>query len=293
MTVDKPSFHSSASDTDTHTAKPKEQKSWVPIVLIGIAIAYLALVQYIPAINVFIQAFSKGVGPFLSNLTRPAFLHAAWLTLLLALISLPINTVFGLCAAWAIARHKFPGRAVVLSIIDLPFSISPVVAGLMIVLLYGRNGWFGPWLQAHDIKIIFAFPGMVLATAFVSMPFVAREVIPVLEEFGKDQEEAARTLGAKDWQIFWRVTLPSIRWGLLYGLILTNARAMGEFGAVSVVSGNIADQTQSLPLFVEDAYKQYETEAAFSAAVLLALLAVVTLVLKEILERKTRIKDVE
>jgi sulfate transport system permease protein len=212
---------------------------------------------------------------------------------LLAVISLPLNTIFGLCAAWAIARHKFPGRAIVLSIIDLPFSISPVVAGLMIVLLYGRNGWFGPWLQAHDIKIIFAFPGMVLATAFVSMPFVAREVIPVLEEFGKDQEEAARTLGAKDWQIFWRVTLPSIRWGLLYGLILTNARAMGEFGAVSVVSGNIADQTQSLPLFVEDAYKQYETEAAFSAAVLLALLAVVTLVLKEILERKTSIKDVE
>jgi len=293
MTVDKPSFHSSASDEIIDTAKPKEQKKWVPIVLISIAIAYLSLVQYLPAINVFVQAFSKGVGPFLSNLTRPAFLHAAWLTLLLAAISLPLNTVFGLCAAWAIARHKFPGRAVVLSIIDLPFSISPVVAGLMIVLLYGRNGWFGPWLQAHDIKIIFAVPGMVLATAFVSMPFVAREVIPVLEEFGKDQEEAARTLGAKDWQIFWRVTLPSIRWGLLYGLILTNARAMGEFGAVSVVSGNIADQTQSLPLFVEDAYKQYETEAAFSAAVLLALLAVVTLVLKEILERKTRIKDVE
>ncbi|MEH2182893.1 sulfate ABC transporter permease subunit CysW [Nostoc sp.] len=291
MTLDKPSFHSSASVSDT--AKPKEHKSWVPIVLIGVAIAYLALVQYIPAINVFVQAFSKGVGPFLSNLTRPAFIHAAWLTLLLALIALPVNTVFGLCAAWAIARHKFPGRAVVLSIIDLPFSISPVVAGLMIVLLYGRNGWFGPWLLAHDIKVIFAFPGMVLATAFVSMPFVAREVIPVLEEFGKDQEEAARTLGAKDWQIFWRVTLPSISWGLLYGLILTNARAMGEFGAVSVVSGNIADRTQSLPLFVEDAYKQYETEAAFSAAVLLALLAVVTLVLKEILERKTRIKDVE
>jgi sulfate/thiosulfate transport system permease protein len=291
MTVDKPSFHSFASDTDT--AKPQEQKSWVPAVLIGIAIAYLALVQYIPAINVFVQAFSKGVGPFLSNLTLPAFLHAAWLTLLLAVISLPLNTVFGLCAAWAIARHKFPGRAIVLSIIDLPFSISPVVAGLMIVLLYGRQGWFGSWLQALDIKIIFAFPGMLLATAFVSMPFVAREVIPVLEEFGKDQEEAARTLGAKDWQIFWRVTLPSIRWGLLYGLILTNARAMGEFGAVSVVSGNIASQTQSLPLFVEDAYKQYETEAAFSAAVLLALLAVVTLVLKEILERKTRIKDVE
>jgi sulfate transport system permease protein len=273
--------------------KVKQQQSWVPAVLIGVAIAYLALVQYIPAINVFVQAFQKGVEPFFTNLSKPAFLHAAWLTLLLAVISLPVNTVFGLCAAWAIARHKFPGRAIVLSIIDLPFSISPVVAGLMIVLLYGRQGWFGPWLQAHDIQIVFAFPGMVLATAFVSMPFVAREVIPVLEEFGSDQEEAARTLGANDWQIFWRVTLPSIRWGLLYGLILTNARAMGEFGAVSVVSGNIADQTQSLPLFVEEAYKQYETEAAFSAAVLLALLAVVTLVLKEILERKTRIKDVE
>jgi len=272
--------------------RPKKQ-SWVPAVLIGIAIAYLFLVQYIPAINVFFEAFKKGTGPFLSNLAKPEFLHAAWLTLLLAVIAIPVNAIFGLCAAWAIARHKFPGRAIVLSIIDLPFSISPVVAGLMIVLLYGRQGWFGPWLEALDIKIIFAFPGMVMATAFVSMPFVAREVIPILEEFGKDQEEAARTLGANDWQIFWRVTLPSIRWGLLYGLILTNARAMGEFGAVSVVSGNIANTTQSLPLFVEDAYKQYETEAAFSAAVILALLAVVTLILKEILERKTRIKEVE
>jgi sulfate transport system permease protein len=272
--------------------RPKKQ-SWVPAILIGIAIAYLFLVQYIPAINVFFEAFKKGTGPFLSNLTKPEFLHAAWLTLLLAAISIPVNAVFGLCAAWAIARHKFPGRAIVLSIIDLPFSISPVVAGLMIVLLYGRQGWFGPWLQAHDIKIVFAFPGMLMATAFVSMPFVAREVIPVLEEFGKDQEEAARTLGANDWQTFWRVTLPSIRWGLLYGLILTNARAMGEFGAVSVVSGNIANTTQTLPLFVEDAYKQYETEAAFSAAVLLAFLAVITLILKEIIERKTEIKEVE
>jgi len=233
------------------------------------------------------------VGPFLENLTHSDFLSAARLTVLLALIAVPLNTVFGLCAAWAIARHKFPGRALVLSIIDLPFSISPVVAGLMLVLLYGRNGWFGTLLEANDIRIIFAFPGMVLATAFVSMPFVAREVIPVLEEFGKDQEEAAKTLGANEWQTFWRVTLPGIRWGLLYGVILTNARAMGEFGAVSVVSGNIANKTQSLPLFVEEAYKQYETEAAFSAAVLLALLAVVTLVLKEIVERKTRIKDVD
>ena len=273
--------------------KNLKKQSWVPAVLIWVAISYLFLVQYIPAINVFFEAFKRGTGPFLSNLTKPEFLHAAWLTLLLAVIAIPVNAIFGLCAAWAIARHKFPGRAIVLSIIDLPFSISPVVAGLMIVLLYGRQGWFGPWLEALDIKIIFAFPGMVMATAFVSMPFVAREVIAILEEFGKDQEEAARTLGANDWQIFWRVTLPSIRWGLLYGLILTNARAMGEFGAVSVVSGNIANTTQSLPLFVEDAYKQYETEAAFSAAVILALLAVVTLILKEILERKTRIKEVE
>ncbi|QLE55779.1 sulfate ABC transporter permease subunit CysW [Nostoc sp. TCL26-01] len=291
MTINKPKLHSGSGDTDE--ASPQQKKSWVPTVLIIVAIAYLALIQYIPAINVFVQAFSKGIGPFFANLVRADFLNAAKLTVLLALIAVPLNTVFGLCAAWAIARHKFPGRAFVLSIIDLPFSISPVVAGLMIVLLYGRNGWFGPLLESHDIKIIFAFPGMVLATAFVSMPFVAREVIPVLEEFGSDQEEAAKTLGANDWQTFWRVTLPGIRWGLLYGLILTNARAMGEFGAVSVVSGNIANTTQSLPLFVEDAYKQYETEAAFSAAVLLALLAVVTLILKEIVERKTSIKEVE
>ncbi|WP_066380378.1 MULTISPECIES: sulfate ABC transporter permease subunit CysW [unclassified Anabaena] len=274
-------------------SNPQQKKSWVPTILIGIAIAYLALIQYIPAINVFVQAFSQGIGPFFQNLSRTDFVYAAKLTLILALIAIPLNTVFGLCAAWAIARHKFPGRALVLSIIDLPFSISPVVAGLMLVLLYGRQGLFGPVLQGYDITVIFGLPGMVLATAFVSMPFVAREVIPILEEFGSDQEEAARTLGANDWQIFWRVTLPSIRWGLLYGLILTNARAMGEFGAVSVVSGNIANITQSLPLFVEEAYKQYETEAAFSAAVLLALLAVVTLVVKEIVERKTRIKDVE
>ncbi len=265
-----------------------------PKILIAIALLYLALVLYIPAANVFVHAFDKGIGPFLSNLTKPDFLHAAWLTLLLALVSVPVNTVFGLCAAWALTRNNnFPGRAFILSIIDLPFSISPVVAGLMIVLLYGRNGWLGPWLNEHDIKVVFAFPAMVLATAFVSMPFVAREVIPVLEELGHDQEEAARTLGAKDWQIFWRVTLPNVRWGLLYGLILTNARAMGEFGAVSVVSGNIAGKTQSLPLFVEDAYKQYQTEAAYSAAVILGLLALVTLVLKDILEKKTKIKEVE
>jgi sulfate/thiosulfate transport system permease protein len=264
-----------------------QKKSWVPTILIGVALIYLALVIYIPTVNVFVQAFKKGFGPFLSNLTEPNFLHAAWLTVLLALIAVPLNTVFGLCAAWALTRDKIPGRAFILSVLDLPFSISPVVAGLMIVLLYGRNGWFGGWLLDHDIKIVFAFPAMLLATAFVSMPFVAREVIPVLDEIGKDQEEAAKTLGANGLQIFWRVTLPNIRWGLLYGILLTNARAMGEFGAVSVVSGNIAGETQSLPLFIEDAYKQYQTEAAFSAAVILALLALVTLVLKEILENKT------
>jgi len=269
------------------------ERGWVKAALIGVAIAYLALILFIPAINVFVQAFEKGVGPFLDNLTEPAFAHAAQLTVLIALIVVPINAVFGLCAAWVIARHQFRGRTFLISLLDIPFAVSPVVAGLMIVLLYGRNGWFGPLLNTFNIKVIFAMPAMVLASAFITLPFVAREVIPVLEEAGSDQEEAAKTLGASDWQIFWRVTLPNIRWGLLYGLILTNARVMGEFGAVSVVSGNIVRKTQTLPLFVEEAYKQYQTQAAFSAAVLLALLAVVTLVLKEILERKTRIKEVE
>lgn len=269
------------------------ERGWVKPALIGVAIAYLGVILFIPAINVFVQAFEKGVGPFLDNLTEPAFVHAAQLTVLIALIVVPINAVFGLCAAWVIARHQFRGRTFLISLLDIPFAVSPVVAGLMIVLLYGRNGWFGPLLNTLNIKIIFAMPAMVLASAFITLPFVAREVIPVLEEAGSDQEEAAKTLGASDWQIFWRVTLPNIRWGLLYGLILTNARVMGEFGAVSVVSGNIARKTQTLPLFVEEAYKQYQTQAAFSAAVLLAFLAVVTLVLKEILERKTRIKEVE
>ena len=271
--------------------REKKYVNWIPTALIGLSLAYISLIIYIPAINVFHQAFHKGIEPFLSNFVEPDFLNAVKVTLLLALIVVPINTIFGLCAAWSIARHQFPGRTLLLSIIDLPLSISPVVAGLMIMLVYGRQGWFGSWFQDKGIDIVFALPGMILATAFVSMPFVVREVIPVLEEAGTDQEEAARTLGASDWQIFWRVTLPNIRWGLMYGILLTNARAMGEFGAVSVVSGNVANTTQSLPLFVEEAYKDYNTEAAFSAAVLLALLAAVTLVLKEILESKTRIKD--
>lgn len=267
--------------------------TWVKPVLIGGVLAYISLVMFIPAANVFVQAFRGGMSGFLQTLGQPEFINAAQLTLLMAVIAVPLNTVFGLCAAWALARRKFRGRALLMSIMDLPFSISPVVAGLMIVLLYGRNGWFGPFLEAHDLKVIFAVPGMAIATAFVSMPFVVREVIPILEEMGTEQEEAAKTLGANDWQIFWRVTLPSIRWGLLYGIVLTNARSMGEFGAVSVVSGSITGQTQTLPLYVEEAYKQYQTPSAYTAAVVLACLAVVTLVLKEILERKTKIKEVD
>lgn len=256
--------------------------------LIAFTILYLGLVLFIPALNVFVQAFAGGLPGFLATFSDRYFLNAVKLTALMALVAIPLNTTFGLCAAWAIARNKrFPGRALLISIIDLPFSVSPVVAGLMLVLLYGRNGWLGPILEANNWKIIFAVPGMILATSFVSMPFVAREVLPVLEEIGSDQEEAAKTLGASEWQTFWRVTLPSIRWGLLYGVILTNARAMGEFGAVIVVSGNITGKTQTLPLFVEEAYKQYHTQQAYAAAVLLACLGIVTMVAKVILERKT------
>ncbi len=267
--------------------KVARSRDYVKYGLIGLALVYLGLLLFLPALNIFVQAFGKGLPVFLQNFTKPPFLSALRMTLGLAGIAVPLNTAFGLCAAWAIARQRFPGRTLLLSLLDLPFSISPVVVGLMLVLLYGRSGWFGPWLDRLDIQVIFAWPGMVLATLFVSLPFVVREVIPVLEEMGTDQEEAARTLGANDWQIFWRVTLPNIRWGVLYGVILTNARAMGEFGAVAVVSGNIGNKTQTLPLFVEDAYKQYDTEAAYGAAVLLALLAVVTLVLKELLARQT------
>lgn len=278
--------------TPASTHALKRENPGLKRLLIGIAVGYLGLVLLIPAANVFYQAFYQGFPTFLSSLTTPDFLYAAWLTIAIALVVVPLNTVFGLCAAWVIARHKFRGRTFLMSILDIPFAISPVVAGLMIVLLYGNNGWFGGLLQTLQFKVIFAFPGMVIATAFVTLPFVAREVIPVLEEAGSDQEEAAKTLGANDWQIFWRVTLPNIRWGLLYGVILTNARAMGEFGAVSVVSGNIARRTQTLPLYVEDSYKQYATQSAFSAAVVLACLAVVTLVIKEIIEQKTKIKEV-
>jgi sulfate/thiosulfate transport system permease protein len=259
-----------------------------PPLLIGITIAYLALVLFIPAVAVFYEAFHKGFGEFLKAIASPDFLSAVRLTLLATAISVPLNTLFGLCAAWVLARNRFPGRSLLISILDLPFAISPVVVGLMLVLLYGENGWLGPTLKSLGVKFIFNTPGIVLATVVVTLPFVAREVMPVLEETGPAEEEAAKTLGAKDWQIFWRVTLPNIRWGLLYGVLLTNARAMGEFGAVAVVSGNIAGRTQTLPIFVEEAYKNYQTEAAFGAATILAFLAVITLILKELLERRTQ-----
>lgn len=257
-------------------------------ILIAIAVSYLTLVLFIPLAAVFYEAFHQGFEGFLSAVTTREFFHAVKLTFIVAVIAVPLNTVFGLFAAWAIARNQFPGRALLISIIDLPFAISPVVAGLAIILLYGRNGWFAPLLERVDLQVIFSLPGMVVATIFITLPFVAREVIPVLEEMGQEQEQAARTLGANDWQIFWRVILPNIRWALLYGVLLSNARAMGEFGTVAVVSGSILGRTQTLPIFVEQAYKNYHTEAAFSAAALLALLAALTLIFKEILERRTR-----
>ncbi|MEA5419209.1 sulfate ABC transporter permease subunit CysW [Spirulina sp. CCNP1310] len=259
----------------------KSQK-WL---LISIALVYLALVLVIPALVVFVEAFRDGIGGFFTALQSRNFQKAMELTLIATAITIPINTLFGLCAAWVIARNRFPGRALLISIIDVPFSISPVVAGLMLVLLYGeRMGWLGPLFASMGIKIIFALPGIVLATIFVTLPFVAREVIPVLEDLGPEPEEAARTLGANDWQTFYRVILPNIRWGLIYGILLTNARALGEFGAVAVVSGSILGRTSTLPIFVEQSYQNYQSVAAFSAALVLAGFGVLMLIGKAILE---------
>jgi sulfate transport system permease protein len=259
---------------------------WVRGALIAVALGFLGLMLIAPLGLVFGQAFSHGWRAYLAALASPDSAAAIRLTLLAAVVAVPLNTAFGLAAAWAIGKFDFRGKSVLVTLIDLPFAVSPVIAGLIYVLLFGLQGWLGPWLLERDLKVIFAVPGIVLATAFVTFPFVARELIPVMESHGTDEEEAARIMGASGWQIFRRVTLPNVRWGLLYGVILCNARAMGEFGAVSVVSGHIRGLTNTLPLHVEILYNEYQFAAAFAVASLLTLLALVTLVLKGIVEAR-------
>jgi sulfate transport system permease protein len=252
--------------------------------LISAAVAVLGLFLLLPLAAVFVEALRRGWEVFFASLHEEAALSAVKLTLMAAGIAVPLNTLFGLAAAWAVTKYRFRGRAFLLSLIDLPFAVSPVIAGLVWVLLFGARGWFGPWLDDHDIKIIYALPGIIIATVFITFPFVARELIPLMESQGGDQEEAAVTLGARGWQIFRRVTLPNIKWGLLYGVLLCNARAMGEFGAVSVVSGHIRGQTNTLPLHIEVLYNEYQFSAAFACATLLALLALFTLGIKSLVE---------
>src|SRR5258706_1834427 len=255
-------------------------------VLISLALLFCAVFLLLPLINVFAQAFAKGWRFYIASLTDADSMSAIRLTLLVAVISVPINVVFGFAAAWAIAKFEFRGKTFLITLIDLPFSVSPVVAGLMFVVLFGLQGFFGQWLDAHSLKLIFAVPGIVLATVFITFPFVARELIPVMQATGTEQEQAALTLGANGWQTFWHVTLPSVKWGLIYGIILCNARAMGEFGAVSVVSGHITGQTDTMPLHVEKLYNEYNAPAAFAVASLLAMLALLTLGVKTVLEWK-------
>jgi sulfate transport system permease protein len=257
---------------------------WVKGLILALVVVFLALVLILPLSVVFVEALRKGFGPAWAAVTEPDAISAIKLTLLVAAITVPFNAAFGLCASWAVAKHNFPGKSLLITLIDLPFSVSPVVAGLIFVLVFGAQGWFGDWLIDNDIKIIFALPGIVLATIFVTFPFVARELIPLMQEQGTAEEEAAISLGASGLVTFWRVTAPNVRWGLLYGVLLCNARAMGEFGAVSVVSGLIRGQTATMPLHVEILYNDYDTVGAFSVAALLCLLAVVTLVLKAALE---------
>jgi sulfate transport system permease protein len=257
---------------------------WVKYTILIVSLSYFILFLMLPLIAVFVEAFRKGWEAYLAALVEPDALSAIKLTLIAAAISVPLNLVFGVAAAWAIAKFDFPGKQFLISLIDLPFSVSPVVAGLIYVLIFGAQGWIGPWLSEHDIKVIFAVPGIVLATIFVTFPFVARELIPLMQSQGRDEEEAAVTLGASGWQMFRRVTLPNIKWALLYGVILCNARAMGEFGAVSVVSGHIRGETNTMPLHVEILYNEYQFAAAFAVASLLALLALVTLAIKTYIE---------
>jgi sulfate transport system permease protein len=252
--------------------------------LTGVALAFLGVFLVVPLAAVFASALRKGIEVYFASIAESDALAAIRLTLLIAAVAVPLNMAFGIAAAWAVARFEFRGKRVLVALIDLPFSVSPVVAGLIYMLIFGAQGWIGPWLNAHGVKVVFAVPGMVLATVFVTFPFVARELIPLLQAQGSEEEEAARILGASGWQTFWRVTLPNIKWGLLYGVILCNARAMGEFGAVSVVSGHIRGQTNTLPLHVEILYNEYNFAAAFAVASLLALLALVTLALKTAVE---------
>ncbi|WP_426753342.1 sulfate ABC transporter permease subunit CysW [Myxococcus sp. Y35] len=256
--------------------------------LIGAALLLLGVFLVIPLVAVFTFAFQKGWQAYVASLTNPASLAAMRLTLLAAAIAVPLNLVFGLAASWLIARYQFRGRSLLMTLIDLPFSVSPVIAGLIFVLLFGRQGWLGAWLLDHDLRVIFAVPGIVLATVFVTFPFVAREVLPVMEAQGSDEEEAALTLGASGWRTFLRVTLPKVKWGVLYGVILCNARAMGEFGAVSVVSGHVRGVTTTLPLHAEILYNEYDLAGAFAVASLLTLLALVTLVVKKFVEWRSQ-----
>jgi sulfate transport system permease protein len=263
---------------------PTTESRTTKAVLIATAMFFLALFLLVPLLVVFIEAFSAGLPAFLKGLSDPDTVAAIKLTLLVAAISVPANCLFGVCAAWAIAKYEFRGKTMLMTLIDLPFSVSPVIAGLIYVILFGSQGYLGPWLKAHDIQIIFAFPGIVLATTFVTFPFVARELIPLMQEQGTHEEEAAVSLGANGLQTFLRVTLPNIKWGLMYGVLLCNARAMGEFGAVSVVSGHVRGETNTMPLQIEILYNDYQWVAAFAVASLLALLALVTLIVKTILE---------
>jgi sulfate transport system permease protein len=260
------------------------ESAWVRYTLIAVTLIFLFLFLVLPLAAVFAEALRKGFDAYWQALQEPDAWSAIRLTLITALIAVPLNLVFGIAAAWCIAKYEFTGKSVLTTLVDLPFSVSPVVAGLVYVLMFGAQGWFGPWLQEHDIKIIFAVPGIVLATVFVTFPFIARELIPLMQAQGNEEEQAAIVLGATGWQTFWYVTLPNIKWGLIYGVILCNARAMGEFGAVSVVSGHIRGQTNTMPLHVEILYNEYQSVAAFAVASLLALLALVTLVIKSVAE---------